>query len=126
MRQADVGVLSLFASKHAADWQLCGVLISGTVSTLLWEHGFSLFSLTPVLLGLTALPVIGGCLTPEKPPYTIIVFAVGSILPFINDMPAVPMGYWPVGWIRVVLRGNSIGCGYFRTTANQSKISYLG
>jgi hypothetical protein len=87
-------------------WPLWGVLTTGATAPLLVEHGSELFqghSLLLVLL-LLSLPVIGGILTPEKPEFTIVIFAVGSVPP-LNDIPPIPIGLWPFLWIRDVLSG---------------------
>lgn len=95
------------AVRRAAHWDLWGVLLCGIASALLWEHGFGRFRAHFLLPGLVALPVIGGCLTPEKPWYTVIVFAIGSVPIFGSDFRPVPIGYWPIGWIRGILAAPS-------------------
>ena len=87
-------------------WPLWGVLITGATAPLLVEHGSELFqghSLLLVLL-LLSLPFIGGILTPEKPEFTIVIFAVGTVPP-LDDIPPIPIGLWPFLWIRDVLSG---------------------
>lgn len=64
-------------------WPLWGVLLTAIGGALLWERGEDLFHGFPLLIPLVAwvaLPVIGGFVTPEKPAYTVAVFAVGSPL----------------------------------------------
>ena len=77
-------------------WSLWGVLLSGTISSLLFEHGSEIFRehLTTLIVCLMVLPVIGGMLTPERPAYTVLVFAIGSVPP-LNDIPPIPIGLWP-------------------------------
>ena len=80
-------------------WPLWGVLLTGLFSALLWEHGGNILSehLGLLLTCLIALPLIGGVLTPEKPLYTIIVFAAGSFPPLPDANPT-PIGLWPFMW----------------------------
>jgi hypothetical protein len=79
---------------------LWGVLLAGLSSGMLWEHGGDVFGehLSLLLVCLIALPVIGGFLTPERPEYTVIVFAVGSFPP-LPDMGPLPIGLWPFLWV---------------------------
>ncbi|MBY0506086.1 MAG: hypothetical protein K2X03_19375 [Bryobacteraceae bacterium] len=80
----------------ALQWRLWGVLFSGTLNALLFEHGGEAFRghLIALVACLIVLPVIGGMLTPEKPAYTVVVFAVGSVPPW-TDIPPIPIGLWP-------------------------------
>jgi hypothetical protein len=82
------------------------VLLTGLVSSLLWEHGGEVFRghINTLLLCLFVLPLIGGLLTPEKPAYTAIVFAVGSYPP-LDDIGPMPIGLWPFWSIYTVLSG---------------------
>jgi hypothetical protein len=59
-------------------------------------HGPVLFRghLTPLLLCLIALPIIGGILTPEKPTYSTLIFGLGSYPP-LNDVPPIPVALVP-------------------------------
>jgi hypothetical protein len=90
--------------KMLLGWPLWGVLIAGALSSFLWVSGAQLFNghLTPVLGCIIAVPIIGGILTPERPAYTVVVFAVGSVPP-LNDMPPIPIGLWPFFWAFDVL-----------------------
>ena len=92
------------AFARALRWPLWGVLVSGTASSLLWEHGADLFSGHPawLLLFLIGLPIIGGILTPDRPTYTIVIFAIGSFPP-LSDIPPYPIGLWLLNCIRGVL-----------------------
>ena len=80
----------------ATVWPLTGVLATGVFSSLLWVRGPDLFRghLTLLVLCIVALPIIGGLLTPEKPAYSVIVFAVGSYPP-LNDVPPIPIAVVP-------------------------------
>ena len=82
--------------KLAMSWPIRGVLITGGLSCLVWVRGAYLFGghIAPILLFIIALPIIGGMLTPEKPGYTVVVFAIGSYLP-LNDVPPIPIGLLP-------------------------------
>ena len=108
--QTPVGFLSSASrpSHHSINlllgWPLWGVLLNSTASALLFEHGGEMFigHSTTLLLWLIGLPIIAGFLTPEKPPYTALVFAVGCVPP-LNDMPPVPIGLWPFLWIFRIL-----------------------
>jgi len=55
-----------------------------------------------LLICLIALPIIGGILTPERPAYTVVVFAFGSYPP-LNDVPPIPAGLAPFVWAYDVL-----------------------
>ena len=79
----------------ATAWPLSGVLATGAFSSLLWVRA-DLFRghLTLFLLCIIALPIIGGILTPEKPAYSVVVFAVGSYPP-LNDVPPIPIALVP-------------------------------
>ena len=83
--------------EQAFHWRLWGVLFTGASSSLLFEHGGGIFQThgTLLLRCLVVLPVMGGVLTPEKPAYTVVVFAVGSVPP-LNDIPPIPIGLWPL------------------------------
>ena len=80
----------------ATAWPLSGVLATGAFSSLLWVRDPNLFRghLTPLLLCIIALPIVGGILTPEKPAYSVVVFAVGSYPP-LNDVPPIPIALMP-------------------------------
>lgn len=77
-------------------WPGNGVLATGAFSSLLWVHGPVLFRghLTPLLLCLIALPIIGGILTPEKPVSSTLIFGLGSYPP-LNDVPPIPIALVP-------------------------------
>jgi hypothetical protein len=82
-------------------WPLWGVLLTGLFSALLWEHGGDVLlnqHLGLLLICLIALPLIGGVSTPEKPHYTVIIFAAGSFPP-LPDANSIPIGLWPFLWV---------------------------
>lgn len=95
-------------AKRVLRWPLWGVALSGVSSALLWEHRGEILKehTTLLLFGLLALPLIGGILTPQRPAYTVVVFAVGSFPP-LNDIPPVPIGIWPLQWISTALTNDS-------------------
>jgi hypothetical protein len=72
------------------------VFLTGLSSGLLWEHGGEVFRghLIALLFCLISLPVIGGILTPARPAFTAMVFAVGSFPP-VTDITPIPIGLWP-------------------------------
>jgi hypothetical protein len=95
----------------ALAWRLWGVLAAGVLSSLLWVRGPDLFRGHPwaFLSCLIAAPIAGGILTPEKPKYTVIVFAVGSY-PALNDMGPTPPSIWLFSWIyHVLIKGEHAG-----------------
>jgi hypothetical protein len=95
----------------ALAWPLWGVLAAGILSSLLWVRGPDLFGghRWELLSCLIAAPVAGGMLTPEKPKYTVIVFAVGSYPP-LNDIGPIPPSIWPfVSIYQVLIKGEHAG-----------------
>ena len=66
-------------------------------NALVWERGDDLFrgSLSLILLCIFALPLVAGFLTPERPLFTVFVFAFSGGLPLVTDMPAIVIGLWP-------------------------------
>jgi hypothetical protein len=105
-RLSDVDIGLVASMRRAAHWPLWGVLLTGVFSALLWEHGIDLLGRSPTLVGLALLPVVGGVFTPEKPWYTIVVFAIGSVPP-INDV-FTPIGSWPIGLMLDLVRKRPI------------------
>ncbi len=97
------------AVKRILAWPLRGVLLCGMANALLCERGGDLFprSLFPILVCVFALPVIAGFLTPERPLFTVFVFAFSSGIPFVNDMPPIVIGLWPFYWIWTTLHGRT-------------------
>ncbi len=85
----------------AVKWPLWGVLLTAVASSLLWERGGDIFKEHHIWLPLflLALPIAGGILIPEKPAYTVVIFALGSFPP-LSDMPAIPIGLVPFLWIQ--------------------------
>ena len=86
------------------NWPCWGVLVTGTLSSLAWVRGPYVFRghLWPTLAGIIVLPVVGGFLTPEKPAYTVIVFASTSCVP-LNDIPPIPVAWWPLLYLCLIL-----------------------
>ncbi len=83
-----------------------GVLICGATSGLLWERGHEWFRGHHGLLFavLSALAVLGGSLSREKPKFTALLFALGAVPQFgAKDMSPVALVLWPVQmlWIGV-------------------------
>jgi hypothetical protein len=87
-------------------WPGDGVLATGAFSSLLWVHGPILFRghLTPLLLCILALPIIGGMLTPEESAYSALIFGLGSYPP-LNDVPPTPIALVP--FLRICAGGRS-------------------
>jgi hypothetical protein len=55
-----------------------------------------------------ALAVLGGVLTPEKPKFTALVFALGSVPQFgVSDMSPLSVILWPVRMLWVGLHKGS-------------------
>jgi hypothetical protein len=86
-------------------WPGDGVLATGAFSSLLWVHGPILFRghLTPLLLCILALPIIGGMLTPEESAYSALIFGLGSYPP-LNDVPPTPIALVP--FLRICAGGD--------------------
>jgi hypothetical protein len=66
------------------------------LNTLLFEHGNKIPDYGIAFAALIALPVIGGMLTPQRPEYTVVVFATGSVPLFVFHPPPIPIGLWPI------------------------------
>jgi hypothetical protein len=91
--------LTCSSATRVLHWPLWGVLFTGIISALLWEHGeIFVEHLTLLFACLITLPLIGGVLTPAKPSYTAIVFAAGSYLPLPDSGP-IAIGLWPFLWV---------------------------
>ena len=102
-----VRLLSLITHLQPLKWPLWGVLLTGSASALLWEHPDRFRGHRfEFLFLLSILPIFGGVLTPDKPEYTCVVFAVGSIPPVGTDIPPFPIGLWLLAWLRAGLGGD--------------------